>query len=732
LIAGLINGRKNLVVLAVIAVGIILLLGTTQLSMDTSDDANIDKNTARGMMLDHYVESFSSDAIILIVEADDVATHDILVYLDHLEDDIRNERSVASVYGLPDLIRSASGGALPASVAGISSAIDAVPPDALKFIYPSPMMTIVGITLEPGTSSEVQKQMLGIVETLLTISDPPPGVVVSVSGNAAFEKQMGDEIGSSLGILILAAMLLMVLAVGCFFSHMRHRLLPVAVVACGLAATFGAMGLLGIPISMTVVGAFPVLIGIGIDYAIQYHSRLDEECRSAPLGEAILTTLRSSGPSILLAMVATALGFVAMFASPIPSIQDFGFICTLGVALCYIAATVLVPLFAAVTRYQPKVRQDSGGAGRMAAYDRFLGNIAEKIARNPVPIILILGCIAIVGFEMDESVPVSTDENTFVPSDMPALLDMKKVTRTMGPTMTLPVFITADSVLDPRVLEWMAAFEAYELERNERITGARGINTLLTAYNGGILPETEREIEAVLSRIPESETKPYLNGRMEAVIEFSTVEMEGKTAKSVLENVKKDLAWFMPPPGVSATLTGTMEMGATMIQEIEDGKTFMTVLGFVLIFAFLLLVYRKFRAITPLIPIVMIVGWNGAIMYLLGIDYTPLTAVLGSMTIGVASEYTILIMERCEEELAAGGDIYTAIRTSVQKIGTAVTISGLTTVFGFSALILSPFNIISNFGLVTVLTVGFSLVGAIMVMPAVLALMGRRKAPVTA
>ncbi|MDK2974973.1 MAG: uncharacterized protein PWP08_1344, partial [Methanofollis sp.] len=92
-------------------------------------------------------------------------------------------------------------------------------------------------------------------------------------------------------------------------------------------------------------------------------------------------------------------------------------------------------------------------------------------------------------------------------------------------------------------------------------------------------------------------------------------------------------------------------------------------------------------------------------------------------TIGVASEYTVLIMERCEEELARGLDIYEAIQTAVQKIGMAITVSGLTTIFGFSALMLSAFNIISNFGIVTVITVGFSLVGAIMVMPAVLAVM---------
>jgi predicted RND superfamily exporter protein len=123
------------------------------------------------------------------------------------------------------------------------------------------------------------------------------------------------------------------------------------------------------------------------------------------------------------------------------------------------------------------------------------------------------------------------------------------------------------------------------------------------------------------------------------------------------------------------------------------------------------------------------VGWNGLVMFVLGIDYTPMTATLGSMTIGVASEYTILIMERCYEELENGLPLVEAIRQSVQKIGTAITVSGLTTIFGFSALMLSSFGIISNFGILTVISVGFALLGAIIIMPAVLVIAGSFRTP---
>ena len=74
-----------------------------------------------------------------------------------------------------------------------------------------------------------------------------------------------------------------------------------------------------------------------------------------------------------------------------------------------------------------------------------------------------------------------------------------------------------------------------------------------------------------------------------------------------------------------------------LIGGLSSSKDEMTYLGFALIFVFLLLVYRHVHAISPLFPIILIVGWNSVAMYVMGIAYSPLTATLGSMTIGVAA-----------------------------------------------------------------------------------------------
>jgi hypothetical protein len=247
----------------------------------------------------------------------------------------------------------------------------------------------------------------------------------------------------------------------------------------------------------------------------------------------------------------------------------------------------------------------------------------------------------------------------------------------------------------------------------------------VTEYNSGRLPDTNQGIRDVLASIPEEVKDRYLSGNSLAVIDISMVPMENDVAMAALDGIERDLSWKEPPPGMSAHITGMGEMFTNLIREISAGKLQMTLLAFGLILMFLYMVYRKLgRAITPVIPIVLIVGWNGLIMYVLGIDYTPMTATLGSMTIGVASEYTILIMERAYEERQRGSSLIPAIQHAVSQIGTAITVSGLTTVFGFAALTLSAFTMISNFGTVTVITVAFTLIGAIVVMPAILSMVG--------
>ena len=747
-IAGGINRRPKLIAVLIAAVFLLALYGMTTISMETGSGTYLDKNSQKGIMYNKYTDTFQSDSIILIVEAADPVHPDVLKYLDNLEETIRRQQNIRGTTSIADILKSANGGALPQSRATIDAIISGIPPDVRATAVPSNVLTLVQIQISEGLSEEAKKAALNNIISLVDASNPPPGVTVTVTGSPAFSQQMSKELSNSMGTLIGAAMILMIIVMGILFAYVSYRFLPVLMVGIGLVTSLGLMGLAGIQLNMAVVGAFPVLIGLGIDYAIQFHARFDEESRKGPLDSAVFFTVTRTGPAVMYAMLATCMGFLAMFVSPVPMIRSFGLVSIIGVMSCFVISLIGVPTIALLLNYKPRKQEpevcyavgegacdtlpDQKGASitRTGAkkeswsYARFLTDLSVKIAKNPVPVLLVAILIAVIGFQIDPIIAIETNENAFVPSDMPAKIQMDKVGRVIGATDTAPIYLRGDGASDLETIRWMKQFQEYELAHHAQLTRATGIVTYILAYNGGAIPETQSSLNAVLDKIPEGIKKQYLSGSMDAVIQFSTTKLEMSDRESLKEQMIKDIAYLRPPAGIEAVPSGGFDLFTSLMSDLSKSKEQMTYLGFVLIFLFLVLVYRQIHAITPLVPIVIIIGWNAVAMYMLGIAYSPLTATLGSMTIGVAAEYTILVMERYAEEEERLHNPLAAIQESVNRIGTAITVSGLATFFGFSALCLASFPIISNFGITTLIAVGFSLVGAIVIMPAALALVG--------
>ncbi|HOB07404.1 MAG TPA: RND family transporter, partial [Methanoculleus sp.] len=114
-LASAINNHTWTVAGVAAAVFILALLGLSMVSMETGEDTYLDKTTPRGALLDHYMETYGSDAIMLLYEADNVRDPEILRYIDNLQEDLRSERYVESVSGVVDVLKQANGGVLPSS-----------------------------------------------------------------------------------------------------------------------------------------------------------------------------------------------------------------------------------------------------------------------------------------------------------------------------------------------------------------------------------------------------------------------------------------------------------------------------------------------------------------------------------------------------------------------------------------------------------------------------------------
>ncbi|MFA5267074.1 MAG: hydrophobe/amphiphile efflux-3 (HAE3) family transporter [Methanoregula sp.] len=741
-IANTIVRRPKVVACLIIALFCIGFYGMTLLTMQTGWETYVDKDTPAGALHAKYVKEYGSDStVILIIETADPSSAEVLAYIENLEKQIGQQQNIESTLSVVDVLKAYNGGTLPTSQAETDRIISSLPEATRNKIAPSNVLTMVQISLTPGLSDTVQKAVLANVDSVVATTDAPAGVKVEISGTPAFSKQMSEGLSSNMGILIGGALVLMIITMGILFSYVRYRFMPVLLVAIGLITSLGLMGLAGIQLNMAVIGAFPVLIGLGIDYAIQFHARFDEEIRKGSIENAVFMTVTRTGPAVMYAMLATSMGFLAMFVSSLPMIRSFGLVSIIGINCCFWISCIGMPTLAILLKYQPKPQTgECYAVGTDAcdtiigkekkkksgfSYGQFLTSVSMKIAKNPIPVLLVAGLIAFVGFTIDPTIPVSSDENTFVPSDMPAKINMEKVTRVLGATSTADFMVQGSRITDLDTMTWMKKFQEYEVSRHAEITGATSIVTYVLQYNGGVMPETQAQLDAVLAKIPTDTKESYLASSLSGIIRFSTEDLSMTRMRDLKDQMVSDIGFVEPPVGITIQATGSFEMYTTLLGSMAESKEQMNILGFIFVFVFLILVYRHFHAVSPIIPIIFVVGWNAVAMYVMGIEYSPLTATLGSMTIGVAAEYTILVMERYSEEQERLHDPIAAIQESVNKIGTAITVSGLATFFGFSALCLATFPIISNFGVTTLIAVAFSLLGAIFIMPAVLSVMGQ-------
>lgn len=720
--------------------------GAQLIEMKAGTETFVGKDSPLYQDYDHlYQNIFQTQSIVVMVEGNEVKSADLMKAVDRLEHQVQATDGVIETTSPASLVKQVNYQmtgryALPETDEEIKSIVDGNPA-IFSQIIPDNTHMLISVVMAGSASDQTQQDIVTATEGAVSFSDFPPSYNIIVTGDPAFQISMNYEMNTSMGLLLGLSAIFMVIVLLLVFRHVRWCLLPLPVVLLGIVYTFGAMGYIGIPMSMVSMSAFPILIGVGIDYAIQFHNRLEEELQEkGNKTTAVIETVKHTGPAVLIALAMTALGFFSLFTSTVPMIQDFGKLLMIGILMCYFSSVfvgvVTISLFDKYSEKNPlrkianKIKPANPGKKKKSEEgsesDRLIGRILQKTTNLTIKYdVLVLGIACLLcfgGLYLDQSVPIQTDVQTFVPQDMPALVDLKHMGDIMGGSDELNLIIKVEDTANPDVLKWIDRFSEHEVASNGHIYSATSIVPLVKERNGGVIPDTSQEIENIYSQIPEAQKKRYMYGKNMLLLNFNignaVADIKLTGIEELTNIVKQDMQWMPAPPGTTVTITGNSIVFTEVITALTSGRVAMTFFGLLLVLAGLLVVYRDWvKALVPVIPMVIVIGWSGGVMNYLNIDYTPLTATLGALILGVGSEYAILMMERYFEEKEKGESPMEAIRMTSSKIGSAIIASGATTVFGFMALLASPFPMISDFGMVTVIDVVLALLATFVVFP---------------
>lgn len=722
--------------------------------MISGTETYVEKDTQLYQNYDHlYLNLFSTQSIAVLVESGDVKIPEVIKALDRVEKQVEPLSGVEQVTSAASIVeemnyQKTGKREIPDNQEDIESLLSRTETDEL---LPDDTHAILFIEVAGDISNDRLEDILHETEESVSMANFPPGYSVTVTGEPAFMIEMENLMNESMPPLLAISAILMVIALYLVFRHVRFRLLPLFIVFLGIIYTFGAMGYLRIPMSMVSMSAFPILIGLGIDYAIQFHNRIEEELeRRHDEKIAVIETVKHTGPAVLIALVITSLGFVSLFTSTVPMIQDFAKLLLIGILMCFISSLFvgisviygLDTLFKKDSNitsiinlkkdYNSNEDIENSSNHKTDAIERYIEKISSFTVKHPIPILLIAGLLCVSGLYVDQDVPIETDTETFVPQDMKALVQMQHLFDIVGGNDQLNLIIKVDDNTNPEVLKWMDEFSNHEVDSRSHIYDSSSIIPVIKSMNSGKIPDSSDKIQEIYNQMPESQKDRYIHGNTMLLMNLNMGDAMADLGLEGIEElsnvVRDDISWSQPPAGTDVTITGNSIVFTTVITALTSGRIAMTFLGLVLIFAGLLFIYRDWlKALTPVLTMFMVVGWAGGVMYYSGIEYTPMTATLGALILGIGSEYAVLMMERYFEEKDNGASPVEAMRESSKKIGKAIVTSGFTTVFGFSALLASPFSMNRNFGLVTVIDVALALLATFIVFPAVIVLLDRHR-----
>ena len=218
-IARFVNRRPKLVVALIGIIFIIALVGMTMITMATGDDTYLNKNSAEGIINNEYTNTFSSDSLILIIQTSDPLNPAVLSYMDRLEADIRQQQHISGASSIVDILKQENNGVLPQTKGEITALVNQIPPAVQATAVPSNVLTLMEVQLDSALSDATETSVLNNVQQVVAQSNPPAGVTVEISGTPAFTAQMESAMGSQMGILIGAAMILMIIVMGLLFSY---------------------------------------------------------------------------------------------------------------------------------------------------------------------------------------------------------------------------------------------------------------------------------------------------------------------------------------------------------------------------------------------------------------------------------------------------------------------------------------------------------------------------------
>ena len=577
--------------------------------------------------------------------------------------------------------------------------------------------------------------------------------------------------------LLLLAIIVVVFVLSIVFRSFLMIAAPLLGLSAALIWTYGTITLLGRPFSILEVAVAPVVFGLGIDYAIHLQRGYEEaKENTSSAAHAWIKSFSIIRVALTLAVITTVSAFLASSLSPLPPLRTFGITLALGVICAFIASTVTVGALHVV------VEKTTGVKKRRKVNVSEFANIATRIQqRNTARILLVVvllttSSVFLAGTKLDTSFELtdflSEDDMPImeVRSDIYDSYDAaawKSVTILIEPNQgeesltgerdilrglefldlrisAIPDVVTPINTNSQRpsydglypilrdAVEMDSTFgDSYHLgifdgeldviDGFEEGDVSSAIHSLLHNDSIGepLRGQTWAERTSMHVALTEDNSSlRYLKIRVDVIAETSEqtsnlAEEFEKQANQLEEDGYIDAEVHI---GGEVMMIHSIFSGLVVSQVESTGVSLL-----VSIFVLFVLTRRLGQSLVVILPVGIAGSWVVGSMAILGLNWNVLTIMITALTVGLGIDYSIHVWRSFEANRNSGLGVWDSMRNMYATTGTALIMSACTTICGFLVLKLSPIPVIQDFGIVSSISVAFSLILALFVLPGLLA-----------
>ena len=516
-----------------------------------------------------------------------------------------------------------------------------------------------------------------------------------------------------------------------------RRAAPLVVTAMAAGtSTLGTLGLaaaLQIPASLITAMIVILVSIIAVAMCVHLIVAHEEVCTEAPTlsrRDRAVRVLRRAGSPCALVALTTGAGFGSLYISNLAPIRYFSLLILFGVFLALVFSTAAVVFLPAPST-----------VARPAASPRAMGPLLERLVvaasrRRRLVIVVFLGGTAVAA----AGVTRLEFQSDFI-MNFRAGSEVRRsyafIQEHLAPLGSLEVVLTrhdraapggSESVLRPELIAAADALVDAVVARFDLIGKGLSLADLLTL--GGLdLPTTDIDLAIRVAALERFEGGRLLGNfvsadRSHLRINFRAREAGSVTDKLTMARQIAAMAEEAFPDNVAVEVTGLYPFYAGLIDGLlrDQYRSFgLAVMG---IFAAMWIALRSLRlAVISMIPNLLPMVLTLGLMGWLGVQVNMATAMMLSVSVGIAVDNTIHYLWRWRRELAVDGDPAAAMRRTHGTVGRACVFSAVVIAGGFWILCLSEFLPTAYFGAMVGLTMAAALAADIVLLPVLLAVL---------